>query len=356
MKTLIMPCAGRSSRFPNMRPKWMLYYPDGKMMIEKAMEGICIEEFDQIIIVIVKEHAQLHEADKILEEIFHFSQSDKYKLYILEDYTSSQAETVYRALTENHVEGSFAVKDSDNYIKLDKRLLEYEDFVAGININEFSKEIYRLNAKSFLILNEQSIITDIIEKKIKSEYICIGMYGFSDAERFKYAYRQLTKINKDGYEIYISHIISYLIGSKKSIYKYIQAQDYEDWGTLKDWNAVLKEKATYLVNLDGVLCEKTERYGEKGWRADLRPIEENILTIKKLYDNGAQIIIMTVRDEQSEDKIKELLMGYGIESFRLILNCFHSQQTILNSLSNEIPYPACEAINIHKQARISEYL
>ena len=28
MKTLIVPCAGRSSRFPNMKPKYLLTHPD----------------------------------------------------------------------------------------------------------------------------------------------------------------------------------------------------------------------------------------------------------------------------------------------------------------------------------------
>ena len=46
MKTLILPVPGRSSRFPGMRPKWLLTMPDGKLMLEKhvvwkvAVKGI----------------------------------------------------------------------------------------------------------------------------------------------------------------------------------------------------------------------------------------------------------------------------------------------------------------------------
>ena len=39
MNTLLIPCAGKSNRFPNMKPKWMLTHPDGKLMIEKYLTG-----------------------------------------------------------------------------------------------------------------------------------------------------------------------------------------------------------------------------------------------------------------------------------------------------------------------------
>ena len=54
MNTLIIPCAGKSSRFPNMKPKYMLTHPDGKLMIEKAMENINLEVFNRVIITIAK--------------------------------------------------------------------------------------------------------------------------------------------------------------------------------------------------------------------------------------------------------------------------------------------------------------
>ena len=77
--------------------------------------------------------------------------------------------TVYLTLLNCNVQGSFSVKDSDNYIACD--LSNKIDYVVGINITEFPKEVRRLAAKSFLVMNEQGIIVDIIEKKIVSENI-----------------------------------------------------------------------------------------------------------------------------------------------------------------------------------------
>ena len=34
--SLILPCAGSSSRFPNMKPKWMLTSPQNNLMIQES--------------------------------------------------------------------------------------------------------------------------------------------------------------------------------------------------------------------------------------------------------------------------------------------------------------------------------
>lgn len=70
MNTLIIPCAGKSSRYPNMRPKYLLTYPDGKLMIEKAIEGINSNRFDRKIITILKEHDMEYNAGIILHQAF----------------------------------------------------------------------------------------------------------------------------------------------------------------------------------------------------------------------------------------------------------------------------------------------
>ena len=37
MTTLIIPCAGKSSRYPGDKPKWLFTHPDGKIMLEKSI-------------------------------------------------------------------------------------------------------------------------------------------------------------------------------------------------------------------------------------------------------------------------------------------------------------------------------
>lgn len=354
MKTLIVPCAGGSSRFPNMRPKWMLYYPDGKLMVEKALEGLDLKEYDQVIFTIVRDHVEKFQAAQILEDIFHFSVSKVFKLCILEDFTSCQAETVYLTLLYNNVTGSFVVKDSDNYICVSMK--NKLDCVAGINIETCGKEIARLSAKSFLILNNQGIITDIIEKQIKSEYISVGMYGFRDVELFKDAYLHLKDVSDKKYEIYLSHIIAYLIGTKKSVYTYLEATDYEDWGTLEDWNIVLRKKRTIIINIDGLLFEKNGRYGANNWSQSLKPNESNMKKLREQSEMGAQIILLTSMSEDYINSIEELLKVYGVQVYKIISGCFLSQELLISKKDDAIPYPACDSINIIDNTELKDYL
>lgn len=348
LKTLIVPCAGRSARFPGLPPKWMLRYPDGKLMAEKALEGLDAGDYGRVIFVIVKEHAEKYQADAVLEDIFHFSGSPRYGLLILDDFTSCQAETVYLALKKMGITGSFEVKDSDNYIKASGRGLH--DFVAGVNIISFKKEIARLNAKSFLMVNGQGVVTDIIEKQVRSEFISVGLYGFGDVKLFCDAYEYLRGASGLGYEIYLSHVIAYLIGTKQCIYQYLEAEDYEDWGTIDDWNTVLEERKTLLINIDGILWEK----GGPG--SGCRQLEGNLLALKKLTDKGAQVIALTSGPEASEAPIKEMFALNGIPLHGIVSRCNLAHQVLIGRLDGTIPYPACEAINMGSQAGLGEFV
>ena len=56
MTTLILPVAGKSSRFKGLRPKWLLTMPDGKLLIEKSIRDINLDEMNKIVIICLQEH------------------------------------------------------------------------------------------------------------------------------------------------------------------------------------------------------------------------------------------------------------------------------------------------------------
>ena len=55
MSTLILPCAGRSTRFPNSRPKLSLTHPYGELMVIQSIKGLDLNQYDKIVAVFVKE-------------------------------------------------------------------------------------------------------------------------------------------------------------------------------------------------------------------------------------------------------------------------------------------------------------
>ena len=181
MKTLLIPCAGKSSRFPNMRPKWLLTHPDGKLMVQKAIEKIDLTQFDQVVFTIVREHDRKYGASLILRQALESSLQNmniKMVVCILEDFTSSPSETIYLTAQKVGLQGLVVVKDSDNVVGLDGVTFK-DNSVVGLNINKV-KNVSNLPGKSFLIVNEQALLLDIVEKEIVSPLICLGVYIFKD--------------------------------------------------------------------------------------------------------------------------------------------------------------------------------
>ena len=270
-------------------------------------------------------------------------------------YTSIIIQTVYETLIRCNVEGQFSVKDSDNYIKVDSS--NHGEYIASLNINNFHKEIGRLGGKSFLVVNEQGIITDIIEKRIVSENICVGMYGFEDAKKFEDAYNHMREVSDKRYEIYLSHIIAYLIGTKKSVYRNIEVADYEDWGTIKDWNIVLNEKKTVILNIDGLLFEKNEKFfSNVDWNESLIPIKENIDKVKEIVKEGAQLILLTSMPEAYKDMVVKSLSDIEIEYYKIIFGCYISHEILIKKAEKTIPYPGGEVVNVSANSYIGDYI
>lgn len=347
MTTLIIPCAGHSTRFPNVRPKWLFTHPDGSLMVEKAISGLNIDSFDRIIITVTREHCEKFEIELITKQLF----EDKVELCILDDFTKSQSETVFRTIEEKNIVGSIVIKDSDNYIACPEN--SYNNFVVGVDLKEF-KDVSKIAEKSFIIANEQNLLNNIVEKQIVSDIICVGVYGFESVEIFKEAYNSISK-DYDG-ELYLSHIISYLINFKNEVFEYVKAFEYEDWGTFEDWQNSTSGFATYFVDIDGVLMKNCGKFGSFNWDTNEEVIVENVLKIKELQDKGAQIVLVSSRPEKYVLKAIELIKPYGLVPFSYLSSLNHAKRVLINDFSETNPYPSANAINIPRNSKLESYL
>lgn len=351
MKNLIIPCAGRSSRFPDMKPKWLLTYPDGKLMIEKCISGLNIDIFDKIIITIVKQHIDKHEAETILNQVF--ENYSNVEICILDDFTSSVSETIYTTIKKLNIKGSIVIKDSDNYVKTTIP----NEIVNTVLYYDIYKhpEITNIAEKSFILMNSQNMISDIIEKRIVSGMICIGIYMFSDTDLFTKTYEKIISKGISG-EIYLSHIISYILSKKYDYFQAIEADCYEDWGTIKEWKQVQKKLSTYFIDVDGILIKNSGKYGTINWNNNKELLDKNISRIKKLQQEGAQIIITTSRPKEYKNILLEILNNAEIYPDEIIMDLYHSQRIIINDFAPTNPYPSCIAINIPRNKNLEEYL
>src|SRR5215471_4557785 len=69
-RTLIMPCAGRSSRYPGVRPKWMLTLPEGEIALQRAAASLSEDEYDRIVIAVRADHEERYGCRALLNRVF----------------------------------------------------------------------------------------------------------------------------------------------------------------------------------------------------------------------------------------------------------------------------------------------
>ena len=107
--------------------------------------------------------------------------------------------------------------------------------------------------KSFIVVNEDGLIIDFIEKEIVSNIISVGTHYFKSAlEALTTAQLLLTNNVDQTHELYTSHLIAYNIYSGIE-YKMIPAIKYEDFGTQIEWDKVRDSYKTIFVDFYGTL-------------------------------------------------------------------------------------------------------
>ena len=237
MSTLIVPCMGKKKI--DGIPQYILQHPCGKMNLLRCVEGIWSEQYDKLLVVLGREDEEKFPVERIIRDAF---KSHPIEIVILDEDTSGPAETVYQAIKKANITGAIVIKDNDSYIQAE---VPEGNFVVGLDLNTWEKDIYNLRNKSFLLINEQKNILDIIEKRICSPVIGIGLYGFKHSSNFVKAYERLNDPNYPITGLYISHIISYLIGYSNKVFRYVNATEYENWGSDRLWRELKEE---YEVN------------------------------------------------------------------------------------------------------------
>ncbi len=174
---LIVPAAGKSSRFPDMRPKWMLTHPNGNLMIVQSISGLNLKKYSRVIITILKEHEKQYHIRKGLEEQLQRNFPGISFTVCMIDPTNNQCETIQRTLEILSIDESFAVKDCDNYFSCS---FTDQNAICYSNLDEF--DLVNAANKSYIQINEHNIATNIVEKQIISTSFCVGLYSFSSSK------------------------------------------------------------------------------------------------------------------------------------------------------------------------------
>lgn len=222
-------CAG--NRMKNNLPLCLNYHPDGTLLARKAIEGIFPETYDRILYVVTKKNNERYAMKKhIIQSMPGFSNIE---IAEIDEETNGPAETVYRAIQKMDLNGEFVVRDSLNYIRMKEN--QTGNFITGLDVTKFEEEVFKIRKKSFIILNEQKQVLDIVEKRLRSDIISVGTYGFQSTSDFMMAYERLSDPSYSVKTMYVSHVISYLIGYKNSDFYCEKVDCCEDWSSEDAW-------------------------------------------------------------------------------------------------------------------------
>lgn len=362
--TLIIPAAGKSSRFPGVKPKYLLTHADGRLMIEHVIDA-CLEsnknQFSTLAVTILQQHQERYQAATVLKQLIEQKYKQRYKftsfeIVCLSEPTTSAAQTVAHTITEltknpEHKRFSnkhrLTIKDCDSVVEFEVN----EDDISVVGVDLQDQDVRDVAAKSFIVYTGDNIVTDIVEKSVISNIVCTGVYGFQSAVAFLHAYSAL-RLYRPQEELYVSQVMQYMI-TNGYMPRLQFAKRFEDWGTLERWRDEQARHKTYFWDIDGVICKNIGKYGDVNWMSDhnIEFLPNNLKTLKKLYNAGNRIILTTSRPLAAATRVVDALRydhDIHIDLRDVIVDLPHSGRVLINDFAPTNPYPSATAINVER--------
>jgi MobA-like NTP transferase protein len=339
-RTLILPCAGRSSRYPGVRPKWMLTLPQGEIALQRAAASLPADSFDRIVIAVRADHEERYGCRALVKRVFGDAE-----IVVLPHETRGPADTVAETIARAGVAGAIAIKDADSFF--DPLALPETSFVSVSDVRR-SPQMTHVGAKSFAVINGEGLIVDMVEKSLASNHVCVGLYGFADARRFVETFDAVAGANPEG-EIFVSHVVSRAIRDGLVVAPHA-VEGLIDVGTLDDWRRYTRARGTIVADIDGVVFRNHSRYFEPLWDEPDEPIAENIAALRAWEDGGAQLIFMTARPEAHRARTESALRQHGLTPHALIMDCRHGRRFLVNDHAGTNPAPSAVAISLERDS------
>ena len=343
MSTLILPVAGRSSRFPGMRPKWLLTMPSGLLMLEASCQALDLSAYNRIVVICLREHLEDFVDQSQLEHSLQKNIRSDVELCVLDSPTRSHAETIYEGIIKAGIEGSIYLKDCDNTFNAP---FCSGNVITTVDLNNVG--LIDAKNKSYVEVSDIGNVVNIVEKSVIGNLFCCGGYSFDSAKRFCETYLRISQSDIAN-EIYISHVV-YSMMLDGEVFTVQGAVDYIDWGTLREYREYCGHYLTIFCDVDGVLLNNGSKFGKNGWATDV--IKENVQTLAELQKRGLLFLVVTTsRPNSEQDYVAAKLNEYGLK-----IDCFvgglpHTKRVLINDFSATNPYPSAISINLERNSR-----
>lgn len=334
---VIVPCGGRSSRFPGVPPKWMLPSSNGRPMIVEAVQKLEFE-LDDLIVTILKEHDEKYDARAGIHAAF----GKAVEVVVLDKPTASQPETVTQTLLLTGLSEPFFVKDSDNSFAL-ADIERPHNYVSCESLNSFDSINPR--NKSYISTDETGVIVTIREKQVISDLFSVGGYFFRNPARYVETFRTLLE-ERGGWqrELYTSDIIASMILEGEP-FSSRRVTAYEDWGTLKEWRHNLQQRSTYFVLLDGFVLQRGNSHFAPRF-GDVAANEEAVSVIRELIAEGHKIVFLSIRPEDSRRQTEEQLRALDLPVDAILFDMPIGRYSVVSAPHPTVPFTTAHGLEL----------
>ena len=330
---VIIPCAGRSSRYPGTRPKYLLTLYDGTLMFEKAAKPYI--DNTAVHFVILKEHQEKYNVLETFNRVY--NQNPNVYIHILEEETAGPAETVYKISSLLDQQEPIFVKDCDSFFDAPLRT---DNHVCVADLRQ-NLNVTKVASKSFAVANNQNMLTGIIEKSVASNFICVGGYGFSSAEQYNNAFKKLQSITD---EIFVSHVIQEILHN--DVFEIVDVDHYIDVGTYQEFVDYNQSKPTIFCDLDGTVFYNQSEHFDNHHGNPPTPIPNAVKYLLNKQTNGCRLIFTTSRKRKFAEVTIQALKECGFEEYDILFDMPHAPRMIINDNSVTNPYPTAIALNV----------
>jgi dTDP-glucose pyrophosphorylase len=334
---VIVPCCGRSSRYPSQPPKWMLPGHDGRPMLALAVSGLKVK-LEDLVVAVLREHEERFRVTAGLKDVF----GEALSVVIHDQPTASQADTVAKTLSRIGLDEPFLVKDSDNTFVL-ADVEQNDNYVSVDSLNNFDSINPR--NKSYLQVDHKGLVTNIREKVVISDLFSVGGYYFTRPAQFVQYFERLAKGTASwNRELYISDIIGAMILDGVP-FRARQVSSYQDWGTIHEWRRALLARKAYLAVIDGFVFERGSPYFRPRFE-ETKPHDAAVRALNALAEQGHTVLYLSIRSPQLEELTERQLASAGAPPGQVLYGCPVASLMLVSSPHPTLPFLTAQALEL----------
>ena len=294
-----------------------------------------------------------HEKKFLISKKLKFFFGEKINIIFISKLTRGPAETALIVARKIKSNNPIIINDSDHYFNGSslyntiKKIKNYPSTAGIINITDTHS---KKPDWSYVDVDSNNKLRGVKEKNIqlarKGARGVIGSYFFSKKNLFIKEANNLLK-NKIKNEFFISSILDRLV-KKKYLFLTCFTEKIYPLGNLEqiklfeknfNFKKFYPEPKTIIIDLDGVLIKHDSGHNSKKkiFTYPAIPIKKNVDLIKKEYDSGSCIIVMSARPNDEISNVENELKKNKIFYHQLILGVASGSRIVINDKKKNHP-------------------